>query len=387
MALAALLLWLGWTAWALSGSALQQRWLAPIELTPELGAWRMAVGAGEVTERGFTITWPGPLGNAIVAIELPDALEAARFSRVEVHAVERLPGSLTLGWSTSQTFRQTSTQIIQRLDEATGITVLDGNRHWKDDIYFLSIEQMGFTSGPWTLQSLTLHQELREFSQLQRLLWSSLFPADPWAQRNPHFIWPLNAPLPISPVAALAIWALLSVLLMWLMGVGRAKQRLVWLLMPMLIGWLLLDLRWQVELAYKARDTYRTFAELSAEERFGNDLDGHLFEFLQRLRSAHERSEFERVFAFSEFEFLRKRARYHLATWAVRESPVSALTPGLSAQLRPGDLVLLLDAPEVLVDIDEDVVRITSLDGEPLFTGQLLKHQREWLALIVLQPR
>lgn len=47
MVLAAVLVWLSWTVWALTGSTLEQRWLAPIELTPQVGEWRIAAGSGD----------------------------------------------------------------------------------------------------------------------------------------------------------------------------------------------------------------------------------------------------------------------------------------------------------------------------------------------------
>ena len=384
MVLAAVLLWLGWTAWALSVDTAQQRWVAPIELTPELGAWRMAAGTGEFTEEGLRITRPATMGNVVVAIELRDRLDTGRFYRVEIQAVERLPDYLALGWSTSPTFRQAGTQTIERQDETTGVAMLAGNRFWRDDIYFLSLEHTGLVGGPWTVRSVTLHQERPGFSQLQRHLWTSLFPAESWTQRNPHFVWPLDARLPVSPVAAIAAWAALSAGLMWLGGLGRGQQRSFWLLVPLLIGWLVLDMRWQVELTHKARHTFDSFAGLTASERFSEDFDGLLFDFLDALRSDHERAAFERVFAFSNFEFLRKRARYHLATWAVREAPASALTPGLIAQFRSGDLLLLLDVPELDTEISGEVVRVKALDGQMLLQGQLLSHEREWIALKVL---
>lgn len=383
MVLAAALLWLGWSVWALTGSTLEQRWLAPIELTPELGAWRLVVGFGELTEQGFQITRPSRMGDVVLAVELPDRLEASRFSRVEVRAVEALPRPLSLGWSTSPRFQRAGAEVFQRIDQTAALAVLDANRHWHNEIYFLSLEHTGLPYGPWTVQSLTLYPKLPGFSQLQRLLWASLFPSDPWAQRNPHYVWPLDSPLPVSPVAAVTIWAVLSIALMLLMGLGRLVPRSIWLLMPVLIGWLLLDLRWQIELTRKAQQTYSVFAGVAAAERPAHDLDGALFEFLHSLQTHHQRGRFARVFAFSDFEFLRKRARFHLATWAVREAPVSALTPALSAQLRPGDLILLLDTPEVNAEIRDDEVHVLTLDGKTLLHGQLLSHKREWMAIKV----
>ena len=383
MVLAAVLLWAGWTVWGLTGSTLHERLLAPLVLTPELGAWQLVEGSGELLETGFAIQRPGRRGRLNLAIELPESVDARRFSRIEVQALDQLPSTLTLSWSLSQTFQPIGDRPVALLDTTAGMVELDGERHWRDGIYFLSIDQAGFNSGPWILQSITLHQADAGFAQLQKALWQSLVPSDPWAQRNPHALWPLNALLSVSPVLAITLWAALSMILMLVMGLQRSERLSLWISLPLLIGWLILDVRWQLELNHKVRQTQASFAGQSALERYAGDIDGALFGFLNDLRSNHPRQAFDRVFAFSSSEFPRKRARYHLATWAVREAPASLLTPALSAQLRPGDLILLLDAPEVRTEVDADRVRLSTLDGQFLLTGELLAHRREWWAIKV----
>lgn len=384
MALAGGLMWLGWMAWVLSDSILGQTWLNPIELKPESGAWQTVIGAGGITDAGFTLTQPGPLGDVKLVIELPDRLEARQFSKVEVRAVERLPDLLGLGWSTSEMLRQISVEPILRLDQVRGVAVLVDNPHWRDGVYFLSIEQAGFADGPWTVQSLYLHREPPEFSELCALIREALFTSDQWVQRNPNSFRPADATLRVSPVLAVAIWVLISFGFMLLLGIRARRTGAVLLMLPVLIGWLLLDLRWQAELIHKAHHTYSTFAAVPASKRFSFDIDGALFDFLDRLKNEHGREEFNRVFAFSEFEFLRKRARFHMASWAVREAPASALTPAVANLLTTGDLILLLDTPEIRIKVLDDQVILSSLDGQALLGGQLILSQREWLALRVL---
>lgn len=384
MGLAALLVWGCWTVWALSGDTLQQRLVQPVELVPDIGTWRTAVGSGQLEGHGFKLLEPGPLGNTIVAIELPDLLQVGRFARVEIHAVDRLPEFLTLGWSRSPVFQPGLGLPVQKLNETSGVVVVDGHSDWQGGIYFLSLEQVGFAGGPWVLQSLVLHQHVPDFFELQRLLLASLFPPDTWMQRSPNLIRPLDTALQTWLVPAVTLWIALSAGLMLAMGLGQVRRGPLWLLLPLMLGWLALDLRWQVELVQKARNTYVTFSGVPAENRFSQDLDGRFFDFLQALPLHHERLEFDRVFAFSEFEFLRKRARYHLASWAVREAPVTALTPAVSAQFRSGDLLLLLDVPQLRFEISDDVAHVSGLDGQLLVTGQLLYRQREWAALKVL---
>lgn len=384
MVLAALVLCLGWTAWVLTGGSDDQRGVGAVKLLPELGAWQLAAGSGDLTEQGFAVTRPGPRGQTLVLIELPDRLQTARFSRVEVRAVDRLPSSLTLVWSASESFRQTGSQAIERVDEVVGQALIAGHSDWQGEIFFLAIEQSGFVSGSWTIESLILHPHSPGFLELQQMLWASFFSFDPWAQRNPNFIRPLDAPLQVWPVLTVALWIMLSAGFMLLFDMRPARTAAIWFILPAVIGWALLDLRWQAELMYKAQRTYSTFAGVPKAERFSLDLDGAFFDFLDRLQTEHERSEFRRVFAISEFEFLRKRARFHLAAWAVREAPASAMTPALSSLLEPDDLILLLDTPELRIRIGEDGVVVRGLEGQLLIEGELVLQQREWLALRVL---
>ena len=383
MLLSALIVWGGWTLWAMSGRGYQHL-LAPLELSPQLGSWRVLEGEGFLVEGGFTITRPGLRGRVRIAVELPEMLDAERFYKIEVHAGDYLPHALMLGWSRSETFQSVGSLPVENIDDKTGELLLGAANEWRDGIYFLDLEQQGFSSGQWTLQSIRLHYHPLDFYQSQRLIWRSFLPPGGWVQRNPHFIWPADERLRISPVLSIAMWIALSVVMMLVMGLARSRQILAWCGLPVLIGWLILDVRWQAELLHKAHQTYTAFAGKSINERFSSDIDGEFFDFLHELRSRHERDEFDRVFAFSTQEFWRKRARYHLSTWRVREAASVALTPALSGQLRSGDLILLLDAPEVIIDSDSDTANLTTLDGQALLTGQLLLQRREWAAVRIL---
>ena len=383
MGLAAILVWGGLTVWALSGDNLEQRLLRSVELVPEIGAWQTLVGIGQLDEHGFRLLEPGRFGNVVVAIEISPLLDLGRFSYLEIHAVDTLPSTLSFGWSRSLDFQVTVRYPVDRLSELSGIIRVDQLEGWQDGAYFLSLEQIGFTTGPWVLESLVLRPRVPGFFELQRMFLASLFQAESWLQSSPHRIWSLDGALHFSPVPVVAIWILVSAGLMLIMGVVRVARASALILMPLVLGWAALDLRWQVELAQKARETYVSFAAIPAEDRFSVDLDGDLFDFLRSLERDHQRQLFHRVFALSNSEFLRKRARYHLASWAVREAPASALTPALSAHFQSGDLILLLDAPQLQLEVSDGLAHVANLDGQNLITGKLLSRQQEWIAIKV----
>ncbi|MFW6340564.1 MAG: hypothetical protein ACOC0Q_06820, partial [Wenzhouxiangella sp.] len=381
----AMVLWGGWTAWAMTEAGSRQL-IAPRVLAPDEASWRMVEGQGQLTDQGFHVMAPGQRGRALLAVELPIGLAAADFERIDLRFRSGVPGQLALGWSRTRQFQPDLTMAPTTTGQSSATFGVASEATWRDPIYFLAVEQLGFIDGPWTLESMVLQPAPISFARAQRILLDSLLVQAPWVQRNPHFLWPMDPVARVSPVLAAALWIALTGLLLWLVGLRRRRWHLAWLALPVLIGWLLLDLRWQVELIHKAHATVASFAGQGPDERFAADLDGELFEFLQNLRRDHPRSDFKRVYAFSEVEFWRKRARYHLAAWDVRPAATERLQPALAAQFRPGDLILLLRAGGIsLVPADDaagaERIVLTGPDGDALLVGELVERQSDWLAI------
>lgn len=388
MAMAALVLWAGWSVWVISNHDVRQV-MSPVVIKPDALTWRLSEGQGQLTDDGFMVTAPSRLGRVLLAIQAPESLRADRFQRVELHFSGLAPSAVQFGWAHSPRFQSHRELPLEKTAQNIAELRLDDQDAWQGEIYWLAVHQTGLSSGPWTLQSVHLYPEQPGFWSLQRVLQDSLLIQLPWVQRNPHFIWPISVEPRVSPVLAVALWIILSVGVAALL-MRRRRGAMIWVLLPAVaVGWIVLDMRWQVELGYKAGRTLSAFAAHPADQRFGHDLDREMFNFLNALEHHHQRSEFGRVFAFSETEFWRKRSRYHLASWGVRTAEASRLTPALARHLRSGDLLLLLEVPGIrLVPTenqsepeDSQTFEIQTAQGERIAVGETISEQGDWIAI------
>ena len=386
----AVVLWVGWSAWALTSTGSRQL-VPPLVIEPDASSWRMAEGAGQLVEAGFEVTAPGPRGRTVLAVELPAGMRGRDFDAVELRFAGPPPQSLSMGWSRRASFQPTGWTPMDAIEGDSIRLALHDQPRWPGSVYWLAIEQIGFTGGAWQLESIRVHFAPLDWRRSQRLLLDSVFIREGWLQRNPAVIWtPYSVPR-ISPVLGVALWSALSALLLWLLLPHIRARALVCLAVPVALGWLALDLRWQVELGYKARSTIAAFAAHPPDQRFAHDIDGAMYEFLASLRAAYPRSEFERIFAFSDTEFWRKRARYHLAAWAVRAAPAAQLNPAFAQHLRSGDLLLLLETPGLSLaqseEGDEPVpanrVEVRSGSGQLIVVGERILESGDWVAVRV----
>jgi hypothetical protein len=142
-----------------------------------------------------------------------------------------------------------------------------------------------------------------------------------------------------SLVLLIAIWMSLSGLLYggWVLAAGQQLRPTPFVAL-FLLGWLLLDLRWQWELSGRLDQTVERFAHQDATGRRLADLDGDLYRFLLDVRQ-HLPKQPVRLFIVSADPggFLAGRARYHLLP---HNNSLSFMQPPNTA--RAGNYVLVL---------------------------------------------
>lgn len=312
----------------------------------------------------------------------------------------RAPGYLGLGWSTQPAFEPGVVAPLAAIDTHTLALHTGAERDWRGEVYWLVIDQVGFSYGEWTLREVRLLAADPGFWGLQRAWLQALWPTGPWLQRDVNWLGSDHLQGIFAPPVLIALWIALTLLLArFLAGLLARRPRPLTPLAVLLVlssGWLALDLRWQFELAHKAGHTLKAFAGQTPEQRFANDLDGELFGFVDTLRAEHPRAGFGRVFVFGDSDYWRKRARYHLAGWGARPVDTSVLTPSLAGSLQPGDLLLLLDLPG-LVDLpglewhragtDPDSgaqrVELRAANGSVIVAGVQILQQGDWRAVRV----
>ena len=345
MVIAAVLLWAGFTTYALLGDN-YQRVLPGLKVEPNEVDWQMLVGDGAVGEDGFAILGATERAHALLlAIRLPQTVEAESVERIEL--VFR-PGvqyrRMNLGWSTSTTFPRSRMGPIDMISDTRGVVNTSWLPNWDGELQFMAVELFG-GGDPVTLRRIELIPSRPDFFQFQRRLIGEWFESPPWTQRSTHHTRVSLHREILSPVVAVASWAGLSILLLLAAPWFRAGFPMALLvLVPVAFGWLALDLRWQVDLAGKAWRAVDSMAGKSWQEKQVGSFDGDLFRLVKDLEEMVE-SEPPRVFAVGYGEFWRLRARYHAGAWPVRTTDQAL--EGWVRHLREGDLVMLLDAPGV----------------------------------------
>ena len=120
-------------------------------------------------------------------------------------------------------------------------------------------------------------------------------------------------------------------------------------------GWLLLDLRWSTNLARQVALTTTTFAGKSDRDRRLADVDGVLYEFIDRARAVLPPSP-QRIWVVSDAPFFNGRAAYHLYPHNVHFQPRDRTMPDRSV-IRPGDWLLVFNRRGVEFNARNETVR------------------------------
>jgi hypothetical protein len=113
-------------------------------------------------------------------------------------------------------------------------------------------------------------------------------------------------------------------------------------------AWLVLDARWQWNLARQVVVTGRTYAGLDWREKHVAAEDGPLFEFIEKVRAKLLPAE-ARVFMFADAHYFRGRGAYHLYPHNVFFNPWTNNLPPAAA-LRSGDYVVVYQRRGVQFD-------------------------------------
>lgn len=363
MTLAAVALWGGFSAWVLTGDN-YQRIYPELHLMPDPVEWRLIEGTGALNESGFLIHEPGLRARFLLAVSLPFPIDAQTYSHLAVKVSENrdyLP--LSLSWSRARTFMPVPGVPMDPGDDGWFEMQLTGLPGWQEQIHFLAIENFGALNEPLLIESILLHERRPDFLALQARLLGDWLSPHPWHQRSAHNTRSSLYEVLVSPLIAAVSWISLSTLLFLLMSWRRALESLPWLALPILIGWLALDLRWQMDLFLKASNTWRDLGSLSLEQKRLAGPDADLVEFLNELPDLGASPFTGRVFVFGRSEYWRTRARYHLVPLSVRIRSDESWNRPLATAVEAGDVIILLDAPllQVAPSDQEGAVTIHSV--------------------------
>lgn len=275
-----------------------------------------------------------------------------------------------LYWRTYQAPDKRHFLALQRGANEVTWHLLAGEEGWRGQIMEVGVVITGLhVTAPLQLHEVRFGQASR--SVLARLTWQQWRTLAPWRVGSPNNYRGAPEDAPLSPVPTAALWLMGALLLLgaiaWQRGWPKTKV-LPAALFVVLVPWLALDVLWQLRLGEQLAATQARFGGLDQAGKRDMEDDATLRQEALAVRKKLSPVRGRRVFMLREtmegHDYHRLRAQYHLLPLNVYNFGGQLPEPQYA---RPGDYVLLLDAPGgVRFDADRDVL----LDGNVAYAVQ-----------------
>lgn len=239
--------------------------------------------------------------------------------------------------------------LVQFSDLQTGSVQLRSQPDWQGYIVSLGLFVRGPFLQPLRIEKVELWPAPLSAAALLDQAWQEWTTSEYWSQRSAHFISGAPYRSLFHPVVMTAAWIGLSIILYVIYQFFAWPQQR-WQFSPFmvlfLIGWGVLDVRWQMDLTQRTMMTYQRFSGKNAVEKRQSADDGELFQFLQKIRS-YLPIQPVRIFVVNNDVANRKllrnymtaRTRYHLQP---HNSFAEVGDWSQLGQARPGDYILVL---------------------------------------------
>jgi len=343
-----------WIFWALGC------WLAALVLTfagflatYHSGPWRASAepyvingaqlavrGQGRVEGTRVLIEGPAPDGTAAAILNFFSPIEARSFRVVSVQVSGAYPpGGVSLVWRVkgSEERAVNRVELVNSGGRILPVTLgsVDG---WSGSVLGIGLIARGDFRAPFVIERIEL-KPASAWTTIDAMV-SAWLEFEPWDGGSIHFMAggnpALKHPLPlflgISFVVAIGLYLLVIVL-----GHTRFDPKVA--LAIALLGWALIDVRWQWNLAKQLDITRFQYAGKSWEDKRLAAEDGALFAFM-REAAAKIGDKPAHIFVFSDDEYGRVRGAYHLYPKNVSVHPKrQTLLP--AATYKAGDVLVL----------------------------------------------
>jgi len=273
---------------------------------------QLSNGQGELTPAGLEIRQPGPEGTAAVQGAVERLVRAKLFRRLSWQIAGLEPdGELWLTWATLAEPRIRRERRLPALNEGTVDLTMEP--HWQGRIAAVGLTWRNPSAV--TVHRLELWPAPLTAGELWRWALGEWRVFEDWSQRSINYA--SGAPLDalFHPVLIIALWIGLSGVLYAIFCPPRRRPgALTPYAILFLLGWLLLDVRWQWELNQRLEQTVKRFAGKEMTDRRLADLDGEFYRFLLEVRQRLPEKPV-RIFIVSNDPsgFFAGRARYHLS--------------------------------------------------------------------------
>lgn len=314
----------------------------PVALTGD--DLQLASGQGARTAAGLEIRQPGPR-------ELTSVQGSARMVRAALYRrlswrVDGLePGrELRLVWTTLAEPRTVRERVLPPAGPDGGVLDLSSEPLWRGRIAVIGLVLQGPISRPLVVRRLELRPPVLEVAELARLAFDEWTVFEDWSQRSINYAAgaPLDALFP--PVLIAALWVGFSVASYAVFDPPRRVGGRWWPYVTLfLLGWLMLDARWQWDLSRRLDQTEARFAGKGEDERRLAGSDGDLYQFLREVRQRLPKQP-ARLFVVSAdpgdgTSYQAGRTRYHLLP---HNGFMGFSQPPSAGVAHAGDYVLIL---------------------------------------------
>lgn len=232
------------------------------------------------------------------------------------------------------------------------------DENWHGQIIDLAIIVKGTLTAPIVVSGVSLESA----SLLEALpnMVKKWFTLDQWQGTSINFVdgdaIDKNAP----PVLAVAIIILLALALNLILAIAKIMPlniAMVWGMV--LLGWFVLDVRWQANLFQQLELTHQQFAGKTWEDKHLAAEDGALFDFIKKVKTKLPATN-GRILYFSDDAYSRRKGAYHLYPHNVLA--LNDLPP--TSQIKAGDYIALFAKKGVKYDQSHQL--LTWGDGQSL---------------------
>ena len=287
------------------------------------------------------ISRPGQ--HVTVPLAFDHGLKARHFSRVTLDLDARAPGHrFSIAWFSSDDTGRVFKAPLARISETRYQAHLSDETNWQGAPLSGALIVEGVPRYPVSLRTATLDSpDLGSLAALRATFadWITLegWGARGWAGFSVDQIGARDVGAPLTLTAAAAAWVGLSLLLFGLWSWAR-RDRVEWAVAVafVLAAWIVLDLRWQVDLWQQMESTRAQYSGKSWEEKRLASEDADIVGFINRFKERVDENT-ARIFVIDERDqyYQPLRAKYYLLP-----RTAAASLPALE-WLQPGDHLMV----------------------------------------------
>jgi hypothetical protein len=329
-------------------------------------------GSAQLGAHGLSVVAPDATGTVVISIN-QTGFRSKDYPVIAWDAVDVPDGvEAALLWNTDFTASRVSTRALAI--EAGRILPVDvaGDRNWIGTIRGIALVLRGSFAQPILVRGATAKPAtLRQVLGDRVREWLAF---EPWNGTSINTVTggadAQELPLPALVAAIVLVAALLYVAVAhWAPGLAGAFRPTV-VAAIVVLGWLVLDARWQWNLIRQVRATYHQYAGRSWHDRHLAAEDSALFAFIEKARDKLPPpvEPAPRVFMVADLHYFRDRGAYHLYPYNVYFDPWRNTMPPSSA-LRSGDYLIAYQRKGVQYDPGQQRLR---WDGGAPVAAELL---------------